>query len=94
MISEKDVRHIASLARIHLKQNEIQELTQNLENILQYMAQLEKLDTSKVDPTSHVLELKNVFREDSVTPSLKTDDVMKMAVEPHQGSFKVPKVIE
>ena len=94
MITENEVKHIASLARIHLEQDEIQGLTKNLENILQYMAKLEKLDVTKVEPTSHVMGLKNVFREDKITSSLKQEDVMKIAVEHYKNSFKVPKVIE
>ncbi len=94
MISENDVKHIASLARIHLEQDEIKKLTKDLESILQYVTKLEKLDVSNVEPTSHAIEFKNVFREDKVTPSLKQEEVMKIAVEHHKGSFKVPKVIE
>ena len=94
MISEKEVQQIASLARIHLESEEIKVLTKDLESILRYVAKLEKLDVAKVEPTSHALELRNVFREDKVIPSLKQAEVMKIAVEHHQGSFKVPKVIE
>ncbi len=94
MISKEDVKHIASLARIHLQDSEITALTKNLEAILQYVDQLSKLDVSKVEPTTHVAPLKNVVRPDVVKPSLKTAAAMEIAVEQHEGSFKVPKVIE
>ena len=94
MITPKDVKYIASLSRIHLRDEEIEELTKNLENILHYIAKLEKLDVSKVEPTSHVLPLKNVFREDKVKPSLTQEEALKIAVDKHHGAFKVPKVIE
>ena len=93
-ITEKDVRTIASLSRIYLRDEEIQRLTKDLEGILDYIAKLEKLDTSLVEPTSHVLPLRNVFREDVFKESLGQKDVLKIAVEQTQGSFKVPKVIE
>ena len=93
-ITEKDVRYIASLSRICLRDEEMDGLTKNLEDILRYIAKLEKLDTSKVQPTSHVLALHNVFREDQVKPSLGQKEALKIAVEQDKGSFKVPKVIE
>ena len=94
MISEKDVKYVASLARIHLSDDEIAGLTKNLEKILHYMEKLNKLDVSGVEPTSHVLPLQNVTRDDVVMPSLDQKTVLQMAVEKESGSFKVPKVIE
>ncbi|GEM_PF-58304 len=92
-ITEKDVRTIASLSRIYLRDEEIQRLTKNLEDMLRHIAQLEKLDTSKVEPTSHVLPLRNVFREDVVKESLGQKEALKFAVEHTQGAFRVPKVM-
>ena len=94
MISRDDVEYIASLARIHLQDNEIEQLTKDLENILHYMAKLSTLDVSQVQPTTHVLPLKNVSLVDVVKPSLKPTTALGIAVEQQQGSFKVPKVIE
>lgn len=94
MITPKDVKYIANLSRIHLRDEEVAELTKSLENILHHIAILEKLDVSKVEPTSHVLPLKNVFREDQVKPSLTQEEAMKFAIEKHHGAYKVPKVIE
>lgn len=94
LITEDDVRYIASLSRIHLKAEEIQRLTKNLEAILHYVHKLEKLDVRKIEPTSHVLPLKNVYRSDEVKPSLKQAEVMGPSVQQQNGFFKVPKVIQ
>ena len=94
MISQKDVETIASLARIHLKEDESGEIAKNLEAILGYVNKLQALDVSKVDPTTHVLPLKNVYREDTVTLSLPQAQALSFAVEKAHGAFVVPKVIE
>ncbi|MBU0467475.1 MAG: Asp-tRNA(Asn)/Glu-tRNA(Gln) amidotransferase subunit GatC [Candidatus Omnitrophica bacterium] len=94
MISKEDVLNIASLSRIHLKDNEIDQLTKNLEDILEYITKLENLDVSNVEPTSHVLALENVYREDTVIPSLGQANAIKISADIQNGSFKVPKVIE
>ena len=94
MITPKDVKYIADLSRIYLADDEAERLTKNLEGILHYIDKLSKLDVSHVQPTSHVLPIKNVFREDTVIPSLPQDKALSVAIEKHNGSFKVPKVIE
>ena len=94
MITPQDVQNIASLSRIHLREDEVQAITKDLENILHYVEKLNKLDVSNVEPTSHVLPLQNVFREDEIKPFFNQTEVLKMAVEQHNGLFKVPKVIE
>jgi len=94
MITEKDVQYIAHLSRIHLTDDETEKLTTTLEDILGYINKLNKLDVSAVKPTSHVLPLQNVFRQDIPRPSLKQADAIKTAPESYKGSFKVPQVIE
>lgn len=94
MLSKDEVRYVASLSRIHLENSEVEELSKSLGDILQYIESLKKLDVSQVKPTSHVLPLKNVYREDKVKPSLKREEVLKTAVSHTKGSFKVPQVIE
>ena len=93
-ITPQDVKNIASLSRIHLRDEEIGRITKDLERILGYVEKLNKLDVSHVQPTSHPLPLKNVYREDIVKDSLSQERVMKLAVKSHKGSFQVPKVIE
>ena len=93
-ITAQNVKHVASLSRIHLRDEEINRLTQDLERILKYVEKLSQVDVSKIQPTSHPLPLKNVYREDIVKVSLPQDNVMKLAIKHHKGSFQVPKVIE
>ncbi len=92
-VSLKDVEHIAELARLEFGEQEKQRLTHELNDILKYIEQLNKLDTSNVEPLSHVIELNNVFREDVVRPSISTDDALKNAPAKKDSFFKVPKVI-
>lgn len=94
MITKEDVKYISALARIHLEDKEVGKLTSNLEDILRYVDQLKKLDVSQVQPTSHVLPLKNVYRPDEVKPSLGQKEALTIAVQQHDGAFKVPQVIE
>ncbi len=94
MISKADVKYVASLSRIHLPEDEAEKLTKNLEGILQYVSKLEKVNVSGIEPTSHVLPLQNVYREDTPRPSLDQKKALKNAPEQHLNSFKVPKVIE
>lgn len=94
MITKEDVKYIAALARIHLKDPEVERITTNLEDILHYVDQLKELDVSQVPPTSHVLPLKNVYRPDEVRPSLDQKEALGIAVQQHNGAFKVPQVIE
>ena len=94
MLNKEDVRYIAGLSRIYVPEDELEAFTKNLENIISYVDQLSELNVDNVEPTSHVLHLQNVYRNDVVKPSLPQADVLKMAVEAHQGSFKVPRVIE
>ena len=93
-MTQEEIRYIASLARINLSENELEHLTKNLDDILHYVAKLQKLDVSQVQPTSHVLPINNVFRKDTVKPSLPQENALSFAVSKHRGSFKVPQVIE
>ena len=93
MITKNDVQYIAGLARIYLEDHELDHLTYDLEDILRYMTKLEQLDVSQVKPTSHVLPLENVYREDEISPSLTPEEALKIGVETHNGSFKVPPII-
>ena len=94
MIDPKTVREVAALARIHLNEKELATFTGQLDKILSYFQSLQKVDTESVEPTSHVLPLKNVFREDRVEPSLPQEEVVKMTPA-RQGPFiRVRRVIE
>ncbi|WP_248928274.1 Asp-tRNA(Asn)/Glu-tRNA(Gln) amidotransferase subunit GatC [Paenibacillus hamazuiensis] len=93
-ITIKDVEHVANLARLELTDDEKQQFTEQLNAILKYAEQLNKLDTDHVEPTSHVMPLFNVMREDEVRPSLPLDKVMQNAPDEEDGQIKVPAVLE
>ncbi len=92
-VTIKDVEYVASLARLEFTGAEKEKLVQQLNEILAYMEKLNELDTTKVEPLSHVIELSNVFREDSLIPSLPREEAMKNAPDTSEKFFKVPKVI-
>jgi len=94
MMTRDNVKYVADLARIALTEEELTQHTKELEAILQYITQLEKLDVSQVEPTSHVLSLENVYRSDTVRPSLTQEQALSTAVSQLNGVFKVPQVIE
>jgi aspartyl-tRNA(Asn)/glutamyl-tRNA(Gln) amidotransferase subunit C len=93
-ITAKEVRYVADLARLELSPEEVELFTGDMNRILDYMDQLNELDTGGVEPTSHVLSLKNVFREDVVVESLPVDEVLANAPRREKGHFVVPKIIE
>ncbi|HLD69831.1 MAG TPA: Asp-tRNA(Asn)/Glu-tRNA(Gln) amidotransferase subunit GatC [Candidatus Omnitrophota bacterium] len=94
MLSKEEVRYIAGLSRIHLEKKEVDYLTGNLANILDYIDQLKKLDISGVAPTTHVLPIQNVYRGDQVKPSFSSEEAVKISPHASKGFFKVPQVIE
>ena len=89
-----DINKVAELARLNLKPEEKQKLAQDLGAILDYVKKLEKLDTSKVEPTSHVLDMENVFRPDEVKPSNAAEKALDHAPQTEGCFFKVPKIVQ
>lgn len=92
-VTIKDVEHIAKLAKLEFSEDEKAKFTEQFNEILTFMEKLNELDTSKVEPLSHVIELQNVFREDVVKPSVSTEEALKNAPVKNDKFFKVPKVI-
>lgn len=93
-LNREAVKHVALLARLELTEEEIGKLTTQLNSILEYFEQLNELDTSDVPPTSHVVSMENVFREDEVKPSLSSDDALAGAPDRSADYFRVPRVVE
>lgn len=93
-ITDKEVLYVAALAHLELSPSEVDRFTTQLNGILEYMDQLNELDTTGVEPTSHVLPLSNVLREDEEGHSLSLDEVMSNAPEQDKDHFVVPKIIE
>lgn len=92
-VTIRDVEHIAQLARLSFTEEEKQKFTHELNEILEYVEQLNKLDTTNVEPLAHVIELQNVFREDERKPGLTTEEALRNAPAKTDRFFKVPKVI-
>lgn len=93
-ITRKDVEHVALLSRLELGENDVEKFTGQLNAILDYIDVLNKVDTAGVEPTAHVLPLKNVMRADEVKPSLPRELALANAPEQEDGYFKVPKILE
>lgn len=92
-ITLDEVRHVAKLARLALDDQQLQKFTVQLESILQYVAQISRVDVSGVEPMAHAAPLANVFRQDVVEPSLPRELVLQNAPETDGPFFKVPKII-
>ena len=93
-ISRQEVEHVAKLARLELSEQEKEKLTDQLSNILTYVEKLNELDSTGVEPTSHVLDIKNVMRDDVAAPSLPQERALANAPDKAAGHYKVPKIIE
>ena len=93
-VTLEDVRKVAQLARLRFDGEEEKRLAVDLNQMLDYATALEKLDTSGISPTSHVLPLTNVFREDTPVPCLSQTEALSNAPSSGHGHFRVPKVIE
>lgn len=93
-IDPAQVEHIARLARLSTTEEEKDVFGSQLSAILSYIEKLNELDTAEVEPTSHVIEITNVMREDSPRPSLDRDDVLRNAPDRTDKFYRVPKIIE
>lgn len=93
-IDPKTVEHVAKLARLRLSAEELAATGAQLGAILDYIAQLEKLDVAGAEPLAHPAETSNVFRDDAVKPSLPRPEALRNAPERNDDFFIVPKVVE
>ena len=89
-----DVTKVAKLANLPLTEEEKEKFEKQLSETLEYVKQLEEIDTKKVEPTSQVTGLENVLREDEVTPSLLQREALQNAKETRKGFFKVPAILD
>lgn len=93
-IDDSDVEHLADLARLNLDSDERGELTDDLNEILDFAEKIQELDTEDVEPTYHAMPIENVSGEDESRPSPDPDPVLRNAPDSSDGYFVVPKVIE
>ena len=93
-ISKQEVIDTAELARLDFEDSELEKFTEQLGNILEYIEDLNELNTDGVQPTSHVLELTTPLREDRVEQLITTEEALQNAPDKDDDFFVVPKVIE
>ena len=93
-INRDAVKYTANLANIELSDAELDHFTGQLDKILAYVDKLNTLNVANLEPTSHALEMKNVYREDFVKKSLPASEVIKNAPDKENNLFKVPKIID
>ncbi|MDQ2085947.1 Asp-tRNA(Asn)/Glu-tRNA(Gln) amidotransferase subunit GatC [Herbivorax sp. ANBcel31] len=93
-VTKDTIEHVANLARLNFTDKEKEELILDMEKIISYVDKLDELETSYVEATQHVIQLKNVFREDKVEDYFKREKILKNAPEKKDGCFKVPKIVE
>jgi len=89
-----DIEKVARLARLELSEEEKEMFQSQLEQILTHMEQLNRMDTTGVEPTSHAIPVYNAFREDETRPSSPKEEVLAIAPEQEEGFLKVPRIIE
>ena len=92
-LSREEVLHVAELARLSLRPEEVELFTRQLNDILAYVQKLEELDTTGVAPLAHVIPLFNAFREDVAKEGLPLEAALKNAPAREESSFLVPRVI-
>lgn len=92
-VTKKDVEEIAGLAKLKFNNEELQNFTVQMNEILTYMDKLNELDTENVKPLSHPVEQVNIFREDKLKKSVSTEEALKNSPDKTDQHFKVPKVI-
>ena len=93
-ISKEEIKHVAHLARLAITEEEAEKFAEQLGKITDFAEQLNELDTTNVEPTSHVLPLVNVLREDVAKEGLPLEKVMLNVKEQEAGQIKVPSIME
>lgn len=93
MINKEDVDHVALLGRLELTEEEKETYTRQLSDILEHFQSLQRLDTENVQPTAHVLPLKNVMREDWAGQHLSREEALANCPDRDENYFKVPRII-
>ena len=92
-LSPELTEHIARLAHIELSQDEKEKFTEQMNSILGHFTQLEEVDIEGIEPTTHVMDIKNVFREDVIVKGLTQQQAIENASETQEGHIKAPKII-
>ncbi len=92
--NEELINRVSRLARLELTDDEKREFTSQLSEILNYVEKIKELDTERVKPADHIIDMSNVFRRDTAHESLNRDKIEAIAPEFKDGYFVVPRIIE
>ncbi|EWH23160.1 Asp-tRNA(Asn)/Glu-tRNA(Gln) amidotransferase subunit GatC [Bacillus haynesii] len=93
-ISIEEVKHVAHLARLAITDEEAAMFTEQLDSIISFAEELNEVDTENVKPTTHVLQMKNIMREDVPDKGLPVEDVVKNAPDQKDGYIRVPSILD
>ena len=94
IISDETIEYVGILAKLELSDEEKEQAKKDMANMLDYIDTLNELDTSGVEPMSHVFPVNNVFREDVVTNGDDREEILANATEAKEGAFVVPKTFD
>ena len=94
VISDETIEYVGILAKLGLSDEEKEKAKEDMGKMLDYIDKLNELDTSNVEPMSHVFPVNNVFREDVVTNGDDRENILKNAPEEKNGAFVVPKTFD
>lgn len=92
-ITEADVRHVAKLSRLRLRDDEVHHFAEQLSHVMGYIAKINELDLEGVEPMSHPLAMSNVLREDHEQPGLPVETALANAPAKTPPFFEVPRVL-
>ncbi len=90
MIDREQVLHVARLSRLALSEAELERMAGELSHVLEHVDRIAELDLDEVEPTTHVVALENVLREDEPRPSWPREQILEPAPDPDEGAFRVP----
>ena len=90
MIDRDQVLHVAKLARLKVTDDEVDRMAEELSKILEHVETMNELDLEGIEPTSHVVDLTNVLREDVPRPGLPREQALSQAPDAAEGGFRVP----
>lgn len=93
-ISRTEVEHVSRLARLTLSRQELDALTSDMDAILDYVAQLNALDTEGIVPTAHAVPMENAFREDEPRPGFTPEQALSNAPDAAENAFRVRRIID
>lgn len=93
-VTEKDIKTVASLSRLKIREDESEKISESLDKFLTYVENLQSVDTEKIEPTTYALPMQNIFRADEVKESLDRELALSNAPLKEEGYFKVPRVLE